>query len=105
MSERGHDQHHEDVGAYLLGALSELEATAFKHHLMRCEECANELERLTVAVDALPRAVEPVEPPPGLKPALMETVRREAPAPARAGAPERMRPCLLYTSPSPRDRS
>ncbi|MBA2579379.1 MAG: zf-HC2 domain-containing protein, partial [Thermoleophilaceae bacterium] len=84
MSERGHEQHHQDVGAYLLGSLSEIEATAFKRHLMRCERCANELERLTVAVDALPRAVEPVEPPPSLKPALMQIVRREAPAPAAA---------------------
>ena len=92
MSERGHEQHHQDVGAYLLGSLSEIEATAFKRHHMRCERCANELERLTVAVDALPRAVEPVEPPPSLKPALMQIVRREAPAPAAAAPAERVRP-------------
>ena len=97
MSERGHEQHHQDVGAYLLGALSEIEATAFKRHLMRCEECANDLERLAVAVDALPRAVEPVEPPPGLKAGLMEIVHREAPAPAGRQGPERERRALRRT--------
>lgn len=88
MSAPGHDRHIEDVGAYLLGALSDSEATAFRRHLMRCEECTNELERLSVAVDALPRSVSPVAPPPSLRAALMETVRREAPASAAAPAPE-----------------
>ena len=86
MNGRGHEHHHQDAGAYLLGALTEIETTAFKRHLMRCEECANELERLAVAVDALPRSVAPVPPPPGLKAGLMEIVRREAPAQAPAGA-------------------
>lgn len=88
MSAHGHDHHIEDVGAYLLGALSDVEAAAFKRHLVSCEECANELERLSVAVDALPRSVSPLEPPPSLRAGLMETVRREAPASARAPAPE-----------------
>ena len=96
MSGPGHEQHDQDVGAYLLGSLSELETTAFKRHLMRCEECANDLEALAPAVDALRRSVEPVEPPPGLKAGLMEIVRREATAPARTQASQRERRGLAW---------
>jgi Anti-sigma-K factor rskA len=48
-------------------------------------ECRDELERLRPAADALPRSVEQVEPPPGLKSSLMDVVEREAAE--RAGAP------------------
>lgn len=37
---------HLDVGAYVLGALTDGEATRFEEHLAGCEQCAEELERL-----------------------------------------------------------
>jgi anti-sigma-K factor RskA len=75
---RDHEQYEENVGAYLLGALPELEAEVFERHLETCSGCRRELEHLRVASAALPRAVEPVVPPPELKEALMRTVWAEA---------------------------
>jgi anti-sigma-K factor RskA len=78
MSARDPGSHVEDAGAYVLGALSEFERQAFARHLMGCSECRDEVERLRVAADALPRSVAPVAPPPALKRSLMEVVEREA---------------------------
>jgi Anti-sigma-K factor rskA/Putative zinc-finger len=85
MSARDHTQYREEIGAYLLGALTDLERQAFERHVAGCAECRDELERLRPAADALPRSVEQVEPPPGLKTSLMEVVESEARE--RSGAP------------------
>lgn len=74
----GHEQYEENVGAYLLGALPDMEAEVFERHLDSCPTCRRELDELRVASEALPRAVEPVVPPPELKESLMATVRAEA---------------------------
>ncbi len=73
-----HSEYAENVGAYALGALPELEAQVFERHLMACEECQEELQRLNEAVEALPRSVTPHEAPPSLKASLMEVVNAEA---------------------------
>ena len=78
MTDRDHMSYREEIGAYLLGALTDLERQAFEQHLARCAECRAEIEELRPAADALPRSVEQVEPPPGLKTSLMEIVEREA---------------------------
>ena len=78
MSARDHTEYREEIGSYLLGALTDLERQAFERHVAGCAECRAELERLRPAADALPRSVEQVEPPPGLKTSLMEVVEREA---------------------------
>ena len=83
MSVDQHKEQVESVGAYALGALPELEAQVFERHLMGCELCQEELQRLTEAVVALPRAVPAHEPPASLKARLMEEVRAEAPRPTR----------------------
>jgi anti-sigma factor RsiW len=100
VSARDHAGYQEEIGAYLLGALTDLERQAFERHVAGCAECRDELERLRPAADALPRSVEQVEPPPGLKSSLMEVVEREAgerpgaPA-ARRRTPRRLRPPSL----------
>lgn len=76
MSE--HVRHQDDVGAYLLGALNDLERQAFERHLRGCAECQEELARLRPAADALPGSVQQFEPPARLKASLMEVVQREA---------------------------
>jgi anti-sigma-K factor RskA len=76
-----HERYEENVGAYLLGALPELERQAFERHVERCSDCRSAVERLRPAANALPRAATPLTPPPGLKTALMEVVAREARAP------------------------
>src|SRR5215207_10996416 len=73
-----HTRYRDDVGAYLLGALPELERQAFERHLRGCGDCQEELERLRPAADALPGSVEQFQPPPRLKASLMEVVEREA---------------------------
>jgi anti-sigma-K factor RskA len=73
-----HTRHQDDVGAYLLGAMHDLERQAFERHLRGCDECQQELARLRPAAEALPGSVQQFEPPPRLKASLMEVVEREA---------------------------
>ena len=75
---RDHEQYEENVGAYLLGALTELEAEVFERHVASCASCRQDFEHMRVASEALPRAVEPVVPPASLKKSLMEIVNAEA---------------------------
>lgn len=77
MSTEAHGIHEENVGAYLLGALTEIEVRGFENHLEDCHLCRDEVERLRPAVDALPRSVHPVIPPPSLKASLMEAVESD----------------------------
>jgi len=83
MTAADHDRLQGDVGAYLLGALPEPDSERFRAHLAGCHLCQEEALRLRSAVDALPRSVPQVEPPPSLKASLMETVRADAHAPVR----------------------
>src|ERR687892_49425 len=85
----------EERHAYLLGALTDLERQAFERHVAGCAECRDELEQLRPAADALPRSVEQVEPPPGLKTSLMEVVESEARARSGAPAARRRKPRRL----------
>jgi Anti-sigma-K factor rskA, C-terminal/Putative zinc-finger len=85
VSASEHARRSEDVGAYLLGALPELEALAFERHVMACAECRDELERLRPAVEAVARSPEQFEPSPRLRKSLMAAVRDDA----AAGAPGR----------------
>jgi hypothetical protein len=95
-----HTRYRDDVGAYLLGALTELEQHAFERHMAGCTECQEELERLRPAADALPGSVEQLQPPASLKASLMEVVEREAqverePAPSRRPRRLSLRPALV----------
>jgi anti-sigma factor RsiW len=76
-----HARFHEEIGAYLLGALEEGERRSFERHAEACDECREELERLRPAAEALPGSVEQLAPPPGLKARLMAEVE---PKPERA---------------------
>ena len=82
-TEQVHLQQVENIGAYALGALPELEARVFERHLMACELCQQELAQLNEAVEALPRSVTPHQPPASVKANLMEQVRADAAARSR----------------------
>jgi len=73
-----HGRYQDDVGAYLLGALNDLERHAFERHLAGCAECQEELERLRPAAEALPGSVVQLEAPPGLKKRLMAEVEGDS---------------------------
>jgi anti-sigma-K factor RskA/putative zinc finger protein len=87
-----HTRYQDDIGAYLLGALNDLERQAFEHHLAGCGECQEEVERLRPAAEALPGSVVQLEPPPGLKTRLMAEVEGDANVVA---LPQRRRPMRL----------
>ena len=78
MTGPDHERYSDDVGAYLLGALSEIEARAYERHTAVCPECRDELDRLRPAASALARSPEQFEAPAGLRSSLMTTVKAEA---------------------------
>lgn len=73
-----HARYQDDIGAYLLGALNDLERHALERHLSGCSECREEVERLRPAAEALPGSVVQLDPPPGLKQRLMAEVEGDA---------------------------
>jgi anti-sigma-K factor RskA len=85
MREREHKEHRDDLAAYLLGAMEPGEAAALEQHLAGCEECRTELEWLRPAVQTLPAAVEPAEPPTGLRARIMGEIAAET-KPERAAS-------------------
>ena len=99
MTTSDHERYEQDAGAYLLGALPPLEAEVFERHLMGCEHCQRDVERLRPAAEALPRSVDSFEPPPSLKRSLMEVVEAEARAAAPAPEPAR----AAEPAPAPRE--
>jgi anti-sigma-K factor RskA len=80
-----HERWSEDLAAYLLGALEGERVPEFERHLVDCERCRSEMRWLTVAVEALPEAVEPRQPPLRLRESLMAEVHAD-PEAASAGA-------------------
>ena len=92
-----HGRYRDDIGAYLLGALNDLERQAFERHLRGCDECQEELERLRPAAEALPGSVVQIEPPPGLKKRLMAEVEGDA-RPTRTRRPLLRIPRLAFVA-------
>jgi anti-sigma-K factor RskA len=93
-----HARYRDDLGAYLLGALNDLERQAFERHLTGCSECQEEVERLRPAAEALPASVVQLQPPPGLKRRLMAEVEGDV-APARTARLPRLRvPRLAFAA-------
>jgi anti-sigma-K factor RskA len=78
LSTRPHDEYQENIAAYVLGALPELDAHVFEQHLAGCESCQAEVEQLRPVGHGLARSVPQVEPPASLKASLMRTVNEEA---------------------------
>ena len=85
MSTRTHEDFRENIGAYVLGALPELEVELLERHLTSCDSCRAEVEELRPVTGAIARSVPQVEPPASLKASLMSIVNAEAEL--RAGAP------------------
>ena len=78
MNARSHEEYKDNIGAYVLGALPDLEAELLERHLAGCESCRAEVEQLRPVPAAIARSVPQVEPPPSLKANLMATVNAEA---------------------------
>jgi anti-sigma-K factor RskA len=78
-----------DAAAYVLGALDDNEAIAFRHHMATCATCREEVELLESAANALPMMVPQYQPPSTLRTSVMDEVRRDARRPAAAPAAAR----------------
>jgi anti-sigma-K factor RskA len=78
MTNLDHDRWSEDLATYMLGALSAEEAEALERHAEGCDRCRSEIRWLTPAVQALPEAVERVEPPRELRDRVMAEVLADA---------------------------
>jgi anti-sigma-K factor RskA len=59
---------------YALGGLSEEECAAFELHLEHCADCRATVEELRDVVGVLPLAVEPLEPPAGMKGRVLRNI-------------------------------
>jgi anti-sigma factor RsiW len=92
VNARSHDEYRDNIGAYVLGALPELEVELLERHLAGCESCRSEVEELRPVTAAMARSVPQVEAPPSLKAGLMEIVNSEAAA--RTPQPRRERRSL-----------
>jgi anti-sigma-K factor RskA len=82
-------EQHENVGSYVLGAMSGDEHERFLEHLAGCEDCQRAVADLQMVVDTLPLAAAQVAPPPELKGRIMAVVRSEAELQAGAAVPDR----------------
>lgn len=71
-----HDWYIENRAAYVARALEPREERLFADHLGRCEECAREVAGLERDLGALPMAVAPAVPRPGLSHQLADAVLR-----------------------------
>lgn len=96
MNDEQDERDHEQVGAYVLDALSPGEAASFEAHLQTCASCRAEVAELRKVVDVLPLAIDPVEPPTSLRDRIMaavegETNDRPALTAIRGGVPQRVR--------------
>ncbi len=78
---------HGDLATYVLGALTEAEATDLERHIAGCDSCQERLEWLRPAVDLLPAAVVQLTPPDRVRANIMEVVRRESAQDASAPRP------------------
>ena len=76
--ERDHDRWPDEIAAYVLGALDPEEAAEVERHLETCERCRAGLRWAIPALNALPEAVEQVEPPPSLRAKIVAEAERDA---------------------------
>ncbi len=87
-----HDWYVENHAAYVARSLEPGEEGTFRDHLVRCDECAREVERLERELGWLPMGVSPAPPPPGFVRRMAANVldrpsrwRRRLPLAAAAG--------------------
>lgn len=90
-----------DAAVYVLGALEDPEAVAYREHLEGCAICSQEVIQLQQAVDALPVAVAPMRAPVEIRERLMATVRSESEL-LRAAGSEADRPARTRSRWRPR---
>jgi anti-sigma-K factor RskA len=87
--DRDHDRWPDEIAAYVLGALNPEETRDVERHLEDCPRCQAALRWAMPAINALPEAVEQVEPPASLRTRLLNEAKRDAAAHGKAAAARR----------------
>ena len=75
--ERAHEDSKGLIAAYVLGALSDPELRDIRSHIMSCDECMAEVERLVEALPSLALSVAPAPLPDGFADRVMGRVAAE----------------------------
>jgi hypothetical protein len=94
MNERGCDEYADDLGELALGVLTGRDRARALSHVEACPRCAEELEQLSRAADAVVQVAPEVEPPVGFETRVFE---RMGVANVR---PRRRRPVRRYWVPA-----
>jgi len=85
----------QDAAAYVLGALDDVAAAAFRRHMADCAACREEVDLLESAATALPLMVPQYHPPAALRDPVMDEARRDlrrpAPGPSTTRKPTQTR--------------
>jgi hypothetical protein len=79
--------HADDAAGYVLRALSDSDAEAYRYHLGDCECCAAKVDELEFVAHALLSGVPQLTAPPDIRDRVMRVVRSEAELLGDAGAP------------------
>jgi anti-sigma-K factor RskA len=81
---------HDTIGAmldeYALGQLSQDERRDVETHVRECDVCAADLRELTVVMEGLAHAPDPVTPPPALKQRVLSSLATQPQEPPRRSA-------------------
>ena len=70
-----HDRYREDLAAYALGALTEIETTSLVRHLQACDSCCRDLERFRTVIETLSATVIPQRAREDLKQEVLQRIR------------------------------
>ena len=71
------DRYLDDIPEYVLGVLDGRSRSALIEHLAACDECADEVESLTAASDAMVRLPAGAEPPVGFETRVLDRLRQD----------------------------
>lgn len=89
----------ENLEMYAVGGLEPEERSEFELHLQECAECAAELAELSLLVDLLPMAAEPVRIPDGMKDRVLDHIFKNASVQVEALPPLEALPKLSNEQP------
>lgn len=80
MTERSHEELKSLIAPYALGAVTTDEIPAIRAHILSCDECMGEADRLAAVSASLALAAEPTAVPPGFAEAVLTKARAQEPA-------------------------
>jgi hypothetical protein len=98
MTDDGHQRWEQDLGGYLLGALTDVETREMELHLAGCRRCQGDERRLRASLDALAAGVPQVEPPGSLERKVLRAARAEIPRARRPAWARARRPAAVLAA-------